>query len=207
MKWARSNAFAISFAILLTILCPRSNATVVTFENYAEGGKLPSPFTDLPTGVTFSNPQRGASSTTFNIEYGTARAGVPMLPGHYLVGTGYVPGDSISTATNFGFDASLPSGAAHVSMDVIFNSTSGSVTLTGFDSTGLPVATSTISPVGSFLQTQISIDAPPDSIHSLSVRATGDLSAGYDNITFTPEPSSATLALGLLALAARRRKR
>jgi hypothetical protein len=181
----------------------------VTFENYFEGKSFGfgSSFTDLATDVTFLNPRRGTETAGFSIEYGAARDGIPALPGHYLA-IGVAPGDAISLSTNFGFDANLPRGARHVSMDVLVTGDSGSLTLTGFDSAGLPIASasSTITPLGDFTQTQIGIDAPLDSIRSISVTAT-DLSVGYDNLTFTPEPSSAAVILGVLAFATRRPKR
>jgi hypothetical protein len=182
----------------------------VTFENYFEGKSFGfgSSFTDLATDVTFLNPRRGTETAGFSIEYGAARDGIPALPGHYLA-IGVAPGDAISLSTNFGFDANLPRGARHVSMDVLVTGDSGSLTLTGFDSAGLPIASSTISPIaplGEFTQAQIGIDTPLDSIRSISVSVTG-LSVGYDNLTFTPEPSSTAVILGVLAFATRRPKR
>jgi hypothetical protein len=203
MKLAASLMALIAFGIFAS----HARATMVAFTGYSETGNLHAPFTDAPSSIIFSNPQN--SGGYFGIDYGSAVAGVPDLPGNMLTGNSYVAGNQFSLTQNFGFDAAFGAAAKSVTIDVIYlndSANAGTVTLSAFDSKGTQVGTTTITPTrttaSGYLQAQLTVPGPANNIRSISIRSS-NLAAAFDDVNVvaapSPTPEPGALAIALLA--------
>jgi hypothetical protein len=207
---------ALFILIVFTIFAQEAGGSLASFENYPETAGLKAPFVDPASAITFSNPQNSASY--FGIDFGSATANVPTLPGNLLTGNGAQLGNAFGLTQNFGFDAKLPSGARSVDLDVVYlniNASAGTVVLTGISVAGTQVATATVTPTrttsSGYLQAHLSLQSTGTQIDTFTVR-TSNVAAAFDNVSVAlvaaPEPGTLVMlfALGTTVLLGRRLK-
>jgi hypothetical protein len=180
----------------------RASAGVSTFEQFTEGRTFTGSFTDPASGITFSN----SSSNTFTVEFGAATPEFPgVLPGKYIEGGGFVPGPLTSFLVGFGFTATFPKPASHVSLDALYSASNvppATISVQAFDAAGNLLATEQQN-VPTFLVGAVrrfDFESATPEIQSIRVSAPG-VASGYDNISaLVPLPSA--LSAGIMVITA-----
>lgn len=212
MRWGNLQvACGASLICSAMVSSARAVPGIATFENFPEGttGRT---LVDPVSGITFSDST--AVSRAFVIEY-AARNGqeLPTItPGTYLSANGYSPGDGRSFAPGLGFTATYPVPASVISFDVgYFVSTNDppTVFVSAFNAAGQTVAEQsfdlprpTLTPTG---EAHVVLRSAAADIVSFRVRPS-DISVGYDNVSFVPEPSAGVASLCVAGLALGRRR-
>jgi hypothetical protein len=196
----------------LLAACPAGVAGIARFENFPEGLIAFGPFDDPLSGIHFFNPV--SANGNFTSEFGDPSPSRPLTsPGNFLSSNGWAPGGGIALPYQFGFDARFPEPSGLVQMELIYAlGTSGgnTVTVTGLNSAGATVASTSFHATGGFfVETTMTLTSLGNDISSIHVVA-NDIFDGFDNLRFSaiPEPASGgALALVGIASMARRRRR
>ena len=202
MSRTSKSAWLLIGVISLDLLAQAASAGVVTFENFSEGQAFSSTFTDPATGVVFYD----STTNVFGIEYGAADPLFPgVLPGHFLVGGGFVPGNGTGFVVGFGFTARFPLPVDHASIDVLyrtvdqsFGSTITAQALTQADKV-IETKTFTLSSPVVGGVTSFDFQTPVDEIMSLKLTAP-NFGTGYDNIAFSSQAAPLPPALPCAAV-------
>jgi hypothetical protein len=177
------------------------------FENFTEGDFFYPSFRDPRSGIFFTD-STGPDPGEWTIEYAQSYAGLPTTtPGNFLSSVGYAPGPGFGLPYQFGLTAFLPFGSPSVSVTMLYSAYpqgggTPTVTLQGYGDGGMPLSSVTFTPSsGSFVEKTLTISS---SIDIVSFKITPHyLFTGFDNITFSPEPSCGGAALLLILLHAR----
>jgi hypothetical protein len=203
-------AGALFLSALIGVAASTAHGAPATFEGYSEGsqGTL---FFDLQSGFTFSNPTYSLGSTVFTVEHAEGATVPPVIPGNYLTCAGFSPGNGGFIGANAGFTVTFNSTTSNaLEMDVLHSTfANGVLNFTGYDVVNQQVATGSIPIVGpgggGSMVTHVVFPSAA-AMFKVTVAPTGDLSAGYDNVTI-PEPGAASMLIITLAVARYRRRR
>jgi hypothetical protein len=189
------------------------------FESYAEGFTQ-HPFVDVPSGIVLT--RGGGFSEQQTVEFANSLApGQPAdapafyQDNHFLAGNGFTPGDGWSLSGLYDVDIAFPLACSQISLDV-GHTNLGTIAVTAFDASNQVLASDalTITSVEpTWGEKSFHLDAPAGgaggAITHASVRVTGDVAVGYDNIQGIGEtgggaaiPLPAAAPAGMLALAA-----
>jgi hypothetical protein len=202
------------------------------FESYAEGFGQ-HPFVDAGSGIVLTRAGGFPDST----DQQTVEVANSLAPGqpadapafyqnnHFLAGNGFTPGDGWSLSGLYDVDIAFPFACSQISLDV-GHTNLGTIAVLAFDVSNNVVASDELtiaSDEPTWAEKSFHLEVSPGVfITHASVRVTGDVAVGYDNIqgiegagagTAIPLPAAAPagmLALataGMFALAQRNRNR
>jgi hypothetical protein len=183
-------------------------AVVATFEDYPEGF-LGTSFTELHSGIVFTDGVYSRGPNVFSIEYGnyTPPNNLPGIVGNYLTVAATGPGPGAAMGARAGFTATFPLLTTSVEMDVLYINPSqpASLTITGFSNTNQQVAQTVYAlPISNFAKVH-KIFTSQIPLQKIVVSAVGNsVALGYDNIS-VPEPNVILLAAFGVAFCAIRR--
>jgi hypothetical protein len=181
--------------LLLAAIANAQITRIATFENYPAGKAFQPSFTDLLSGITFSNSTIQPAPGGFVIDGDPA----DLFNGNNYLTAGVGPNDGFGF---FGFTGTLPQPAIRVSADVLCFGLPSGMVLTGFDSAGTIVAQESGSSTSPD-PFSIEIDSGQYNITSFKFTAAVRATA-YDNISYSYLPEPSILAGVLAALAFRR---
>jgi hypothetical protein len=188
------------------------------FESYAEGFSQ-HPFVDVPSGIVLTREGGFAGGTDQQtVEFANSLgpgqpADAPAFyrGNHFLAGNGFTPGDGWGLSGLYNVDIAFPLACSQIALDV-GHTNLGTITVTALDASNNVVtsdALTIMSDEPKWGEKSFRLDAPLGVfITRASVRVTGDVAVGYDNIqgmqgtqsTAIPLPPAAPA--GLLALSA-----
>ena len=191
------------------------------FESYAEGFSQ-HPFKDVPSGIVLTRAggfpdSTGQQTVDFADSLGPGQpADAPAFfqNNHFLAGNGFTPGDGWSLSGLYDVDIAFPLACGSISLDVGYANL-GTIEITAFDASNNVVASDALTVTSDQPQwsaKSFHLDAPSGGtaggITRASVRVTGDVAIGFDNIQGTGESGGTAIPLpsaaptGVLALAA-----
>jgi hypothetical protein len=185
-----------------------ANQVRADFENFTEGDFFYPSFRD-PRSRIFFTDSTGPDPGEWVIEYAESRPGLPTTtPGNFLSSVGYSPGPGLGLPYQFGLTGILPFGSPSLSVTMLYSvypqgGGTPTVTLQGFGDGGMPLSSTTFTTTtGDFVEKTLTISS---SIDILSFKITPRyIFTGFDNITFSPEPSCGAAMMLVIVLQARR---
>lgn len=180
-----------------------ANAQVATFENFPEGF-VGDWFVDPFSGIIFTNAVWNFPDGTFSIDYaGTTNP--PILPGHYLTGSGYSPGPQGGATAGFGFTCILPTPSTDVQMDEYYYADSNFfIGIIGYSTNGLEVVHTNIQLPGTwpYFAVAHSVCVSRAAMGRVVVTTPSNTSVGFDNIGTPPVIRSISVSNQVVVLTA-----